>query len=133
MTPRAATPTTKRFRWTKDAQRDQPREASLKPVSPRARARRCLRVRMRLPVRPASAGSSVSAPRSTNATVTAAAMAAPDSVLTPTVRMPSRAMHTVRPAKSTARPAVPPAAVTASRTDRPRRMPLRVRVRMNSE
>ncbi len=60
-------------------------------------------------------------------------MAAPDRVLTPTVRMPSRAMHTVNPAKSTARPAVAAAPVTAASTLRPRRSPLRARVRMNSE
>jgi hypothetical protein len=86
-----------------------------------------------LPSRLISAGSSVKAPITGNATAIEAAMAAPERVLTPTVRMPSRAMHTVMPAKSTARPAVPAALTTASSTLRPRRSPVRVRVRMNSE
>ena len=42
-------------------------------------------------------------------------------------------MHTVIPANSTARPAVAAAATTASSTLRPRRSPVRARVRMNSE
>ena len=60
-------------------------------------------------------------------------MAAPDSTPTPTVIIPSRATQTVIPANMTARPAVPAAATTASVTLSPRRIPLRTRVRMNSE
>jgi hypothetical protein len=126
-------PKTIRFRCTSDAQPLQPRDASSKLVSPRARAARWRRVSSRLPSRPLSAGSSVKAPITGNATAIAAPIAAPDRVLTPTVRTPSRAMHTVMPAKSTARPAVPAAVVTASSTLRPRRSPVRVRVRMNRE
>ena len=43
------------------------------------------------------------------------------------------AMHTVIPANNTARPAVDAASETASWVDNPRRIPARVRVRMNRE
>jgi len=79
------------------------------------------------------AGSKVSAAVIGNKTAIDAAIAAPERTLTPTTNMPQRAMHTVSPAKSTARPAVAPAVVTASSTERPRRRPARARVRMNSE
>src|SRR5260370_38775019 len=61
-----------------------------------------------------------------------AAMAAPDSTLTPTVIIPSRATHTVIPANMTARPAVPAAVTTASWTLSPRRIAERTRGRLNS-
>ena len=80
-----------------------------------------------------SAGSSVCAAIIGNSTAMDAAMAAPDSTLTPTVIIPSRATHTVIPANMTARPAVPAAVTTASWTLSPRRIPERTRVRMNSE
>ncbi|MDX6491860.1 MAG: hypothetical protein QOD43_2105, partial [Gaiellaceae bacterium] len=64
---------------------------------------------MRCPRNPISAGSSVCAAAIGNKTAIDAATAAPDRTLTPTVNMPHKAMHTVRPAKSTARPAVAPA------------------------
>ena len=91
-----------RCRLHSDAQPVQRRSLG-EAVSPLARAARWRRLRRRLPTRPVSAGSRVSAAITGNTTAIAAAMAAPDSVLTPTVRMPSRAMHTVMPAKSTAR------------------------------
>ena len=49
MIPRPARPKTSRLRCTSDDHRLQPRDASLKSVSPRARARRCRRVRIRCP------------------------------------------------------------------------------------
>ena len=50
----------------------------------------------------------------------------------PRANMPSRAMITVRPANSTARPAVSMAAIVAARTSMPARAFSRKRVTMNS-
>ena len=133
MTASAGTPRLRRCVWTSSAHRAQRAEASGGFKFPAASTLRCLRVRVRCPRNPISAGSRVSAAVIGNKTAIDAAIAAPERTLTPTTNMPQRAMHTVSPAKSTARPAVAPAVVTASSTERPRRRPARARVRMNSE
>jgi hypothetical protein len=79
------------------------------------------------------AGSNVWAASIGSSTAIDAAIAAAESTLTPTMSMPQRAMQTVIPANSTARPAVAEALTTASCVERPRRSPVRVRVRMNRE
>ena len=65
-------------------------------------------------------------------TPSAAATAIPLRKLMPSANMPSRAMITVHPAKTTARPAVSIAATIALSTSAPARTFSRKRVTMNS-
>lgn len=85
-----------------------------------------------MPSAPSSAGSSVTAAATVMTTVSAEATATPLRKVSRSVNMPSSAMHTVPPAKSTARPEVFSAVTAASSGLLPRRMPLRWRVTMNS-
>ncbi len=78
------------------------------------------------------AGSSVTEAATVRITVSEAAIATPLRKLSRRISMPSRAMHTVAPAKTTARPVVATASAAASATDRPRFSPRRCRVTMNS-
>ena len=70
---------------------------------------------MAVPAKPKIAGRRVSAAASTRATATIVAVARPSMNGRPTTNSPSRAMTTVAPAKSTARPAVDRATMVASR------------------
>jgi len=85
-----------------------------------------------MPRMPSIAGSRVIADRTVNSTVSAAATATPLRNETPSTSMPSRAMHTVPPANSTARPEVFRATATESIGWSPRLSPRRYRVTMNS-
>jgi hypothetical protein len=82
--------------------------------------------------KPSSAGSRVMAASTTVATAIEAPMPEPDRKLIPVTSMPSSAMHTVVPAKMTARPEVSNARTTASSWLRPDFTPVRNRVTMNS-
>ncbi len=79
-----------------------------------------------------SAGSSVTEAATVRTTVSEAAMATPLRKLSRRISMPSRAMHTVAPAKTTARPVVATAFSAASATVSPRFRPRRCLVTMNS-
>ena len=73
---------------------------------------------MAVPAKPKIAGSRVSAATSTRPTATIVAAARPSMNGKPTTNNPSRAMTTVTPANSTARPAVDRAAMVAARGGR---------------
>jgi hypothetical protein len=88
--------------------------------------------RMAMAGKPSSAGSRVSEASTTTATAIAAPTPEPDRKLICVVSMPSSAMQTVVPAKTTARPEVSRAWTTAFSWLRPARTPLRNRVTMNS-
>ncbi len=81
---------------------------------------------------PSMAGSRVIAASTVSATVSAAETAIPLRKPMPRISMPSRAITTVRPANSTARPEVFSALATESCTLRPAIRPLRWRFTMNS-
>ena len=86
-----------------------------------------------MPMKPNMAGSSVTAAAIARSTVMADEMLRPLRKPRRKTSRPSRAMHTVPPAKSTARPAVLRARTAASSGDRPALRPSRCRVTMNSE
>ncbi len=77
------------------------------------------------------AGSSVTEAATVRTTVSEEAIATPPRKFSRSTSMPSRAMQTVAPAKTTARPVVATACSAASSTLRPRLRPLRWRVTMN--
>jgi hypothetical protein len=85
-----------------------------------------------MPMKDSRAGSRVTAAATVRTTVSDAAIATPLRKFSRRISMPSRAMHTVAPAKTTARPVVATALVTDSVTDSPRFRPRRCRVTMNS-
>ena len=68
---------------------------------------------MLVPTKPSSAGSRVTAASTVTATTDAAPMPSPLMKASPIASMPSRAMMTVSPANTTARPAVSIAVTTA--------------------
>ncbi len=81
-------------------------------------------------MRESRAGSRVTEAATVSTTVSEAAMATPLRKLSRRISMPSSAMQTVAPAKTTARPVVVTALRAASVTDMPCRRPLRCRVTM---
>ena len=83
-------------------------------------------------MKPSRAGSKVREESIVSVTVMAAVTATPYRNVTPSANWPSSAMQTIRPANSTARPAVLTALAAASSTLRPPRSPVRCRVTMNS-
>jgi hypothetical protein len=93
---------------------------------------RCRRLSTRRPKTPSSAGSSVSAASTVQATVSAQAIASPLRKLKPRTRMPSMQTQTVLPANRTARPEVSIAVTAASCGLRPAFRPRRCLVTMNS-
>ena len=100
-------------------QAQKPRGAA--PGSPRfARSRRLGRP-MRAPKRESAAGRTVSAASIVISTASAEAIASPYRKLTPSANCPSRAMITVMPANSTARPAVSIASSIAGWSSAPAR------------
>ncbi|CAM3710774.1 hypothetical protein STAL104432_28275 [Streptomyces albus] len=84
-----------------------------------------------MPIMPSRAGRRVTEAATLSTTVSPAASATPLRKLSRSTNMPSRAMQTVAPAKTTARPETVTARVAASRTGSPARSPLRCRVTMN--
>lgn len=94
--------------------------------------RRSRLLRARMPMNDSSAGSSVTEAATVRTTVRQAAIATPLRKLSCRMSMPSRAIQTVAPAKTTARPVVRTASRAASATGSPRRSPLRCLVTMNS-
>ena len=86
-------------------QRAQPAAPGV-PVSPRPSCARSRRGSTRSPKKPSSAGSSVSEASTVVATLSDAATATPYRNDRPRANSPSRAMQTVMPANSTARPEV---------------------------
>ncbi len=80
---------------------------------------------MFVPTKPSTAGSSVTAAATVSATTAAAPMPSPLMNDSPIASMPSNAMITVSPAKSTARPDVSIAVTTASSGSRPACRPWR--------
>ncbi len=132
MTTRATAPSALGWRSTNADQR------AAKPVGSSgsgpcsARRRRSRRLSARVPMKDSRAGSSVTEAATVRTTVRLAAMATPLRKLSRRISMPSRAMQTVAPAKTTARPVVATAFVAASVTDSPRFSPRRCRVTMNS-
>ncbi len=97
-----------------------------------ASRRRSRRLRARMPMKDSRAGSRVTEAATVRTTVSEAAIATPPRKLSRRISMPSRAMHTVAPANTTARPVVATALVTASATGSPRLSPRRCLVTMNS-
>ncbi len=85
-----------------------------------------------MPMKDSRAGSRVTEAATVRMTVSEAAMATPLRKPSRRMSMPSRAMQTVAPAKTTARPVVATALVAASVTDSPRLSPRRCLVTMNS-
>lgn len=83
------------------------------------------------PAKPSSAGSSVTEATIANSTAKIALTAMPLTKEMPMMNRPSIEMHTVIPAKSTARPAVVSAVAHASSDDAPSWRQARNRVRMN--
>ena len=79
-----------------------------------------------------SAGSRVTEAATVRTTVRDAAIATPLRKPSRSMSMPSRAIQTVAPAKTTARPVVATAFRAASSTESPRFRPRRCRVTMNS-
>jgi hypothetical protein len=90
----------------------------------------CLRLMTLGPMNPSIAGRRVRAATMVRATPMAAATARPYRKLTPRANMPSSAMHTMIPAKSTARPEVLTALMMDDSTSRPATRPWRWRVTM---
>ena len=90
----------------------------------------CLRLITLGPMKPNMAGRRVRAATMVRATPMAAATARPYRKLTPRANMPSSAMHTMIPAKSTARPEVLTALMMDDSTSRPATRPWRWRVTM---
>ena len=99
--------------------------------APEASRRRCRRLSTRIPKTPSSAGSRVTAASTVKTTVSAEATARPFRKLTPRTKMPSRAMHTVLPANSTARPELSMALTAACSGVSPDCRPRRCLVTMN--
>ena len=97
-----------------------------------ARSRFCFRLMTRGPMKLSRAGSRVRAAIMVNDTPMAAAMARPYRKVTPRANMPSRAMQTMIPANSTARPDVLTALTMEGSTSLPAMRPWRWRVTMNS-
>ncbi len=85
-----------------------------------------------MPMYERRAGSRVTEAATVRTTVTEAAIATPFRKFSRSTSMPSSAMQTVAPAKTTARPVVATAFAAASSTVLPRARPLRCRVTMNS-
>ena len=120
-------------RDTKPAQRTQKPEPwpSCPPwVLSRWRSRR---LSTRRPMKPSIAGSNVSAVAMVSTTVMTTWKARPLRKLSRNTSSPRSAMHTVAPAKSTARPEVLSARTAASSGGRPAFRPSRCRVTMNKE
>lgn len=86
---------------------------------------------MRIPAKPSTAGSSVSAISTATTTAKAAPRPMVVSMLMPMMLRPARAITTVRPANTTAEPAVPSARPAASSGSWPSRISLRYRETMN--
>ena len=108
------------------AQRAQPGDSSVVRSSPALSCAALAAAKdARIPKKPSSAGSSVSAAITVNATAMHAAIATPYRKLTPSANRPSRAMQTIIPANSTARPEVSTDSITASSPLRPRSRPWR--------
>lgn len=118
--------------WTYEDQRAASPLASAGSGPVAARRRRCLRLSTRGPSSPSSEGSSVMAARTLKITVREAAMTTPSRKRMFITSIPASAMHTVPPAKSTARPEVFRACTADSSDFMPRRMPRRCRVTMKS-
>ncbi len=115
-------------------QRNQKPVVGVSPCGPSAtQDRRSLRLSTFVPTKPSSAGSSVNEDSIVSSTVTVAETATPYRNDKPSANCPSNAMHTVRPAKKTARPAVLTANDAACSGDWPALRALRWRVTMNSE
>ncbi len=87
---------------------------------------------MFVPTKPSTAGNKVTAAATVRATTAAAPIPRPLMNESPIASMPSNAMITVSPAKSTARPDVSIAVITASSGPRPAWSPWRYRVTTNS-
>ena len=122
-------------RWTTPAQRSAAcflwPERAVKTLPPRKVFSRDVRASL-VPVKPSSAGSSVSEAMTVIATVTAAAIATPFSSDWRSTSSPSMPMTTVVPAVSTARPAVRIAVTIACSAGAPSCSSLRNLVTMNS-
>ena len=95
-----------------------------------ARFRFCLRLITFGPMKPSMPGSNVSAEIIVRSTPMAAATASPYRKLTPSANMPSRAMQTMMPANSTARPDVFTALMIELSIGCPATSPCRCRVTM---
>jgi hypothetical protein len=115
-------------RWTTLAQRCHTPPLLGVPAAVRRRSRR---LSVRIPRMPSRAGSRVIAASTVATTVVAEAMAMPFRKLMPSTSMPSRAITTVAPANSTARPEVSIALTTESSTVMPDLRPVRCLVTMN--
>ena len=125
MIPAAAAANTAGRRCIHPVQRAHAGDSSELLRSPSRSAWRSRRRSTKRPKKPSSAGNSVSAAMTVNATATAEAIAMPYRKLTPSANMPSIAMQTIIPANSTARPDVSNDSTTASSRERPRSRPCR--------
>ncbi len=121
MTPSPTTPASRTHTGLRSTNRAQrvPMLGLASGLSSASAASRALRPMIHLPATPSRAGTRVSATRTAIATVPAAAKPIFDSIGMLTTARPTRAMTTVRPAKTTADPAVPTARPAASSRSRP--------------